>query len=196
MLTRRRFLQQVGAVSFVAGVGLPLADQGWLSLAQAIEAHRVCLHCPHLVREHVHAWQFSNRLYWWPNAVGERQSCYVLCLQAACPDFQRWQAWDAGQRRLQRTLTRLNARAPRPPIQRQSAEQLRGLLSANPNGLPEELVAALLWPGVPAKRALLNLHAAVFALRHNLGRADAVQRTKAVLRLRPEFVRQAASNSA
>jgi len=61
---------------------------------------------------------------------------------------------------------------PRPGLS-QTSRRLFDLLRANPSGLPDELIAALLWPDMSSERALHNLQVAANRLRHELGSKSA-----------------------
>jgi hypothetical protein len=60
------------------------------------------------------------------------------------------------------------AKVPRPELS-QVFNRLFDLLQAYPSGLPDELIAALLWPDMSSERALHNLQAATYRLRNELG---------------------------
>jgi hypothetical protein len=204
-LTRRRFLVVTCATACASGIAFQAALPSWASAFDLALLDPVCPRCPHLRAEHRQPWEFTNRLYWTFLAPDEIGSCCVLCLSPECPDFQKWAAWDRKQQFATQALRNARAirseakpsevqvvdtahptpetsdglpehvaTAPRPGLSRVSS-QLFDLLQATPSGLPDELIAALLWPNMSSERALHNVQAAVYRLRLELGSKSAVR---------------------
>jgi LuxR family maltose regulon positive regulatory protein len=66
------------------------------------------------------------------------------------------------------------------------ARELLALLILYPKGLPDETIAEQMWPEMTPERALHNLQAAAYALRHDLGSKAAVRLYAKTYQLSPQ----------
>jgi LuxR family maltose regulon positive regulatory protein len=66
------------------------------------------------------------------------------------------------------------------------ARELLALLILNPKGVPDESIAEQMWPEMTPERALHNLQAAAYALRHDLGSKAAVRFSAKTYQLSPQ----------
>jgi DNA-binding SARP family transcriptional activator/Tfp pilus assembly protein PilF len=66
------------------------------------------------------------------------------------------------------------------------ARELLALLILNPSGLPDEFIAEQMWPEMTPERALHNLQAAAYALRHDLDSKMAVRYAAKTYQLLPQ----------
>jgi len=66
------------------------------------------------------------------------------------------------------------------------ARELLALLILNPKGLPDETIAEQMWPEMTPERALHNLQAAAYSLRHDLDSKAAVRFSAKTYQLSPQ----------
>jgi len=67
------------------------------------------------------------------------------------------------------------------------ARELLALLILNPNGLADEAIAELMWPGMPSESALHNVQMATYSLRHDLGSKATVRYSAHLYQLAPQL---------
>ncbi len=65
--------------------------------------------------------------------------------------------------------------------------ELLALLVLNPKGLPDEVIAEHMWPEMTPERALHNLQAAAYSLRHQLDSKVAVRYSAGMYQLNPQM---------